>query len=71
MHAAFVVASAPFNRPDFLLREALVPWSDRAFSAMKPADEMGRDAAQIAVATKRPSAIEKTTVLMDDILRKN
>ena len=48
---------------------AAMPWSDQAFETMGSGDELGTTAAQIAVVTHHPGALEKTAALLDDILK--
>ena len=47
---------------------AAMPWSDQAFAAMGSGDELGTTAAQIAVATHHPGALDKTAALIDGLL---
>jgi len=47
---------------------AAMPWSEQAFAAMGSRDELGTTAAQLAVATRHPGAMERTEQLLDGLL---
>ena len=48
---------------------AATPWSEQAFAAMGSGDKLGTTAAQIAVVTHHPGALEKTAALLEGILK--
>jgi hypothetical protein len=50
---------------------AAAPWSEQAYQAISSADELGTTAAQIAVSTGHPQALQKVAMLLDEILQKH